>query len=147
AGGAGAYTLDVTVLPQVVSVRGSSLLPGVAGRPGGPVNSLVVTLQGDGLDPAAAQDPANYRVVLLAPGGDVVIPLSAARGAIYTSQAKVEVASGLTYPKAVQHTVTLFFDQALPAGTYRVELLPALQAAPYNAVEADLLGGDGHLVL
>src|SRR5262249_40510135 len=58
--GAGAYTLDIAVLPQVVSIQAYSLLPGVGDKPVGPINSLHITLQGARLDPTAAQNPANY---------------------------------------------------------------------------------------
>ena len=61
--GAGVYTLVIDVLPQVVGVEAQSILPGA------PATSLVLTLQGDRLDPGAAQDPANYRVVWLGPDG------------------------------------------------------------------------------
>src|SRR5207245_370980 len=54
--GAGAYTLDIDVLPQVATVQAESALPG------GPATSLVLTFQGDRLDPAAAQDPKNYTI-------------------------------------------------------------------------------------
>ena len=83
--GAGAYTLDIDVLPQVVSVEAQTLLPGQGGLPGGPTASLVVTLQGDRLDTATAEDPANYRVTWLGPDGrpgtadDQVIPSPARR--------------------------------------------------------------------
>ena len=46
------------MLPQVVSVKALSPIPG------GPVTSIVLTFQGDNLDPASAQDPANYTVIL-----------------------------------------------------------------------------------
>ena len=44
-------------------------LPGQGGQPGGPTSSLVLTFQGDRLDPATAQDPAHYRVTWLGPDG------------------------------------------------------------------------------
>ena len=58
----GVYTLDIDVLPQVVSVQALSPIPG------GPVTSIVLTFQGDRLDPASAEDPANYSVTFLGPG-------------------------------------------------------------------------------
>ena len=54
--GAGAYTLVIDVLPQVVSVEAQTLLPGTGGVAGGPTTSLVLTFQGDRLDPATAED-------------------------------------------------------------------------------------------
>jgi len=142
--GAGAYTLDVDVLPQVVSVQEQSVLPGA------PATSIVLTFQGDRLDPAAAQDPANYTVLWYKPDGTggltgrQVIPLSATSlPVVYDPSANLNVASGLTYPTAVRQTVTLLFDQPLPAGTYEIVLAPEIQAAVYNADEAGLLAGDG----
>jgi hypothetical protein len=145
--GSGAYTLDIDVLPQVVSVEAQPLLPGVGGNPGGPTASLVVTLQGDRLDPAAAEDPANYTVTWAGPDGlfgtadDQAIPLAAGPSAVYDPSANVDVASGTTYPTAVRQTVTLLFDQPLPAGSYQVTLAPAIQTAAFNADEAGLLSG------
>ena len=46
------------MLPQVVSVHALSPIPG------GPVTSIVLTFQGDNLDPTSAKDPANYTVTL-----------------------------------------------------------------------------------
>jgi hypothetical protein len=71
--GTGVYTLDIDVLPQIVSVQAVSPIPG------GPVTSIVLTLQGDDLDPTTAEDPANYTVVLLGPGGGVV-PIASSSG-------------------------------------------------------------------
>jgi hypothetical protein len=155
--GAGAYTLDIDTLPQVVSVEAQPLLPGQNGTPGGPTASLVVTLQGDRLDPASAQDPAHYTVTWLGPDGILggpdnhVIPVVATRGVVYDPSTNVDVASGKTYPTAVRQTVTLVFDQPLPAGSYQVELKPAIQTAPFNEDESALLsavaGLHGHPVV
>ncbi len=60
--GAGAYTLDIDVLPQVVSVQAQAVLAGA------PATSIVLTLQGDRLDPAAAQDPAELHRPLVQAG-------------------------------------------------------------------------------
>jgi len=141
---AGAYALDIDVLPQVVSVQAQSVLPGA------PATSIVLTLQGDRLDPATAQDPANYTVLSYRPGdlsavtGRQVIPLSASSlPVVYDASANLNVASGLTYPTAVRQTVTLLFDQPLSPGTYEIVLAPKIQAAVYNVDEAGLLAGDG----
>jgi len=138
--GSGVYTLDVDVLPQVVSVHALSPIPG------GPVTSIVLTFQGDSLDPAPAQDPANYSVILLGPGGGVV-PIAASSGGqpiVYDPGVNIDVTSGLTYPTAVDQTVTLLFTQPLAAGSYEIVLSPAIQAAAYNAAEAgELAPGDG----
>jgi hypothetical protein len=146
--GVGAYTLDVDVLPQVVSVEAQTLLPGQGGLPGGATASLVVTLQGDRLDPATAEDPANYTVTWLGPDGkagtadDQVIPLATGfQSVVYDPSANIDVASGKIHPTAVRQTVTLLFGQPLPAGSYQVTLAPAIQAAPFTADEASLLSG------
>jgi hypothetical protein len=147
--GAGAYTLDIDVLPQVVSVEAQPLLPGVSSNPGGPTASLVVTLQGDRLDPATAEDPANYTVTWAGPDGvlgtadDQVIPVAGGHSVVYDPSANVDVASGLTYPTAVRQTVTLLFANPLPAGSYKITLRPAIQAAPFNDQENGLLAGGG----
>jgi hypothetical protein len=159
--GSGAYTLDIDVLPQVVSVEAQALLPGATSSPGGPTASLVVTLQGDRLDPTTAENPANYQVTWLGPDGvlgtadDQVIPLApgsaGAPPVLYDPSANVDVASGTTYPTAVRQTVTLQFANPLPAGSYQVQLLPGIQTAPFNADEANLLtpvaGFHGHPVV
>jgi hypothetical protein len=155
--GAGAYTLDIDVLPQVVSVEAQTLLPGQTSAPGGPTASLVVTLQGDRLDPATAENPANYKVTWAGPDGlfgtadDQVLPVDATQGVVYDPSANVDVGSGLTYPTAVRQTVTLLFDQPLPAGSYQIVITPAVQAALFNAAEAGLLtpvpGFTGHALV
>jgi hypothetical protein len=145
--GAGAYTLDIDTLPQVVSVEAQPLLPGVSSNPGGPTASLVVTLQGDRLDPATAENPANYTVTWAGPDGllgtadDQVIPVASGHSVVYDPSANVDVASGLTYPTAVRQTVTLLFSNPLPAGSYQVTLRPAIQTAPFNDQESSLLSG------
>ena len=158
--GAGAYTLDLDVLPQLVSVEAQPPLPGQGGQPGGPTSSLVLTFQGDRLDPATAQDPAHYRVTWLGPDGrpdtadDQVIPISSIAGSqsvVYDPSANVDVASGKQYPTAVHQTVTLLFAGSLPTGSYRVELSPAILTAPFNEEEQDLLADEsqfaGHPVV
>ncbi len=147
--GSGIYTLDIDVLPQVVSVHALSPIPG------GPVTSIVLTFQGDSLDPAAAENPENYTVIYLGPGPSTVVPIAATAGGqpiIYNPGLNVDVTSGLTYATAVDQTVTLFFAQALPPGSYQIELSRSIQAAAFNAAEAgDLATGDdsfaGHPVV
>lgn len=143
--GAGAYTLDIDVLPQVVAVEAESVLPG------GPATSLVVTLQGDRLNRATAQDPANYTVTWLGPddlagtADDRVIPVAALGGGqpvVYSPSSNVDVASGLAYPTAVRHTITLLFAQPLPPGSYEVKLSAQIQADPASGDEAGMLAGD-----
>jgi hypothetical protein len=152
--GSGAYTLDIDTLPQVVSIEAQALLPGATSNPGGPTTSLVVTLQGDRLDPPPAENPANYQVTWLGPDGllgtadDQVLP---AASVLYDPSTNIAVGSGTTYPTAVRQTVTLVFNQALPAGSYQIVLTPAIQTAPFNAGEAALLtplaGFTGHPVV
>jgi hypothetical protein len=141
AAGSGVYTLDIDVLPQVVSVQALSPIPG------GPVTSIVLTFQGDRLDPASAQDPANYSVTFLGPGTEKVVPIAATNGGqpiIYDPGVNVDLTSGLTYPTAVLQTVTLLFAQPLAPGSYAITLAPAIQAAAFNAAEAgELAPGDG----
>jgi hypothetical protein len=152
--GFGAYTLDIDVLPQVASVQALSALPG------GPATSIVVTFQGDRLDPATAENPANYVVTWFGPDGqqgtadDQVIPVAAVGGGqpiVYDPSTNVEVGSGLTYPTAVRQTVTLLFASPLPAGNYEIKLGPDIQAAPLSPEEAASLAGDpsfaGHPVV
>ncbi len=146
--GYGAYTLDIDVLPQVVSVQAESLLPGVSG----PMTSLVITLQGDRLDAASAEDPSNYVVTWL--DGNQMIPIRAAGAAkaiTYDPGANLDVATGRTFPTAVRQTVTLVFDQALPEGSYRVEFAPAIRTADFSGDEGSLLasaaGITGHTIV
>lgn len=151
--GFGAFTPIIDVLPQAVSLEAHTLLPGDAVAVGGPTASLVLTFQGDRLDPASAQNPAHYTVTFL--GGDDALgggddqPITVAE-AIYNPGANRDVSSGRTFPTAVRQTVNLLFDAALPAGSYRVELSSAIQSQPFNAQElsqlADLPGVSGHPV-
>ena len=102
--GFGAYTLDVDVLPQVLSVRAEAPLPGAGDT------SLVITVQGARLDPTAAEDPRNYKVIwdgqdgLRGTGDDQVIPIApgtaGAPSVIYDSEANTQVGVGLTFPTA-----------------------------------------------
>jgi hypothetical protein len=149
--GSGAFTLVVDVLPQLVKVEAGSILPG------GAATTLTLTFQGDRLDPATAEDPANYTIVWLGPDGqggtadDVRQRLAqVARPVVYNPGANVVISSGRTYPTAVRQTVTLLFDEPLPAGAYRIEVAPAVQAADVNEHEAGLLvprqGLSGHPV-
>jgi hypothetical protein len=140
--GVGVYTLDIDVLPQVVSVQALSPIPD------GPVTSLVLTFQGDRLDPASAQGPANYTVTFLGPGGiEADVPIAATSGGqpiVYDPGVNVDLSSGLTYPTAVQQTVTLLFARPLAPGSYRITLSPAIQTAPFDPAEvASLAPGDG----
>jgi hypothetical protein len=151
--GAGAYTLDIDVLPQVVSVEAQTLLPGQGSLPGGATASLVVTLQGDRLDPATAENPANYSVTWLGPDGkagtpdDQVIPLATGfKSVVYDPSANLDVASGTIHPTAVRQTVTLLFSEPLPAGSYQITFAPAIQAAPFSADESSMLSGGHSLV-
>ncbi len=151
--GAGAYTLDIDVLPQVVSVEAQTLLPGQGALPGGATASLVVTLQGDRLDPTTAGNPANYTVTWLGPDGtagtadDQLIRLATNfQSVVYDPSANVDVASGKVQPTAVRQTVTLLFANPLPAGSYQVTLSSAIQAAPFTAPETTLLSASAALV-
>ncbi|HKB40001.1 MAG TPA: hypothetical protein VKD72_26430, partial [Gemmataceae bacterium] len=152
--GAGAYTLDIDVLPQLVSVESQPLLPGQGQNPGGPTASLVLTFQGDRLDPATAEHPANYRVTWLGPDGiagtadDQVIPIQGGTGnksVVYDPSTNVSVASGNVYPTAIRQTVTLLFTDPLPAGSYQIELSPAIQTAAFNEDELGLIAGSTSL--
>jgi FG-GAP-like repeat len=158
--GAGAFTLDINVLPQVVSIESQPLLPGQGAQPGGPTASLVLTFQGDRLDPLTAQDPGNYRIVWLGPDGlfgtadDQQIAIqsgSGNRSVVYDPSTNVQVASGNVYPTAIRQTVTLLFTGSLPAGSYRIELSPAIQSDLFNSDEGSFLTGSpglsGHPVV
>jgi hypothetical protein len=140
--GAGAYTLDIDVLPQVVSVESQPLLPGLGQNPGGPTASLVITFQGDRLDPATAEDISNYQVTWLGPDGvagtadDQVLSI---QSAVYDPSTNVNIASGNVYPTAIRQTVTLLFADPLPAGSYQIELSPTIQTAAFNDREPDLI--------
>ena len=146
---AGAYTLDISVLPQLVSVQGQSLFAATNGAPGGATASLVLGFQGERLNVKAAENPKNYVVTWLGPDGisdtadDQVIPIAAsgasgiaeAKPVVYDASANIDVVSGLTYPTAVHQTVTLLFKNPLPAGAYRVQVRPAVGATPFNESE------------
>jgi hypothetical protein len=152
--GSGAYTLDIDVLPQAVSARALPLLPGATSAPGGPTASLVVTLQGDRLDPATAQNTANYTITWLGPDGiagtadDQVIPISSV---VYDPSTNVDISTGTVQPTAVKQTLTFLFTQPLPAGSYQIQIRPAVQTAAFNSDEAGLLtpasGFTGHPVV
>ena len=152
--GFGAYTLIIDVLPQVVSIESQALLPGTTENPGGPTTSLVITLQGDRLDPSTVQHVPNYTVKhagadnALDTADDQIIPITEV---IYSPSTNVDISSGLTFPTAVRQTITLLFDDALPAGSYRIDLSPNIETAPFNEQEADLLadapGITGHPVV
>ncbi len=137
--GFGAYTLDIDVLPQVVSVQAESALPG------GPATSLVLTFQGDRLDPTTATLASNYVITV---GGVQVVPVSVT----LDPEANTAVAgNGLTYATATRQTVTLSFAAPLPVGTYEIALQPGILAAPYSTSEAGILVPDsllgGHVLV
>jgi hypothetical protein len=139
AGGAGAYTLVIDILPQVVSITPQWVLPGVNGQPAGPVTSLVITLQGDRLDRTLAENPANYGVISLGDGSPGrQIPVASV---VYDPGANTQVSVGRTYPDTVRQTITLVFANALPVGVYEIDLSPALQTAAFNSNESNLLVG------
>lgn len=152
--GFGVYTLSIDVLPQIVGVQALSVLPTADGQSSGPVSSLLITLQGDRLDRATAENPANYRVIWFGPDGlagtadDSVIPLSTdANAVIYNQGANVNVSAGRTLPAATRQTITLNFDNPLPAGSYRIEV-SGIQTDDFNGFEDGLLvaanGFGGH---
>lgn len=153
--GYGAYTLDADVLPRLLSVEAPSFLPGVDGRPAGPTSSLVLTFQGDRLDQASAEDPANYTVTYLGRDGiagtrdDRVLRPDAAvdQPVVYNPSANVDISTGRQYATAVRQTVTLQFANALPPGSYRVTLSPHIVSASFNANEPGLLGTSRHPVV
>ncbi len=130
------------MLPQLVAVSADALLPGIGTQPGGPSAILVLTLQGDRLEPDTADNPANYTVAFLGPDGlpgtadDEVLPV---RDVVYNPDANVDVSSGQTIPEAVRQTVTLLFDRALPPGSYAIEISPDVQATPFNSAEVQLV--------
>jgi len=141
--GTGAYTLDIDVLPQAVSVESQPLLPGQGQNPGGPTASLVITFQGDRLDPATAE--GNQQLP-----GHLARPRRSCRHGrrsgdcrperpVYDPSTNVSVASGNVYPTAIRQTVTLLFTDPLPAGSYQIELMPAIQTAAFNDREPALV--------
>jgi hypothetical protein len=140
--GFGAYTLDIDVLPQVVSAQAQSPLPG------DPLTSIVLTLQGDRLDPASAENPSNYTVYQLGADGNPVgspIPLAQTVGlepVVYDDSDNLQVATGRAFPTAVRQTITLYFDKPLTAGaSYLVALAPSIQTASLGPLEAGTLAG------
>jgi hypothetical protein len=152
--GSGAYTLDLDVLPQLVSARAQPILPpGRDGHPTGPTASIVLNFQGDRLDPAAAAEPANYRVTWLGrdravgTADDQVVPLGGEGSrVVYNPGSNVDVPTGREFPTAVHQTVTLVFARPLPAGSYLVELSPAVGSEAFTADEPGLLAtGEGGL--
>ncbi|MCO6455678.1 MAG: VCBS repeat-containing protein [Pirellulaceae bacterium] len=148
-GGSGAFTPIINVLPQVVSIEAQAFLPGIGPNPGGPTTSIVVTLQGDRLDPRTAEDPANYTVTSFGPdrlfgtADDRRIDL---QQIVYSPGTNVSVSSGRTFPTAVRQTVTLATSEALPAGSYRVDLSAGIRTEDFNDQEADQLADTADLV-
>ncbi len=140
--GTGTYVLAIDVLPQVVSVRGDALLPGVNGKPGGPVSSLVLALQGDRLDSTAATDPKNFQVVFLGPDGllgtsdDQVLPIASV---VYNPDVNANVSSAQSLSTNVTQSITLLFDDALPPGNYSILVSSNVGSALFNARENDQL--------
>jgi hypothetical protein len=122
--------------------------------PGGPTTSIIISLQGDRLDPAAAEDTSNYIVTFL--GADETLGtaddrmLSVAE-AVYAPGANVGINSGTERPENIRQTVTLLFDEALPAGDFRIQVSPNVQAAAFSEEELGLLtpraGFTGHPVV
>ncbi|HEY7088349.1 MAG TPA: FG-GAP-like repeat-containing protein, partial [Tepidisphaeraceae bacterium] len=149
---AGAYTLDIATLPQLVSARGQALLPGINGFTGGPTSSLVLTFQGDRLDQTVAEDPGNYLITWLGPDGlagtaddrRIPIEIGEAQAVVYNPGANVDVSTGLAYPTAVHQTVTLLFKDPLPAGSYRIQVSKNVVTAAFNEAEG---GVDPHPVV
>ena len=148
-GNFGAYTLDIDVLPQIVSAQAESPLPG------GPITSIVLTLQGDRLDPTNAQNPQSYVVYQLGANGAPIgaaIPLADdpnTQSVVYDSGANIDVVTGRTFPTAVRQTITLDFAQPLTAGaSYAIFLAGDIGAADLNAGEcsglADVQGMGVH---
>lgn len=61
---------------------------------------------------------------------------------IANPSSNVDVSGGQTFATAIRQTVTLAFDQPLPAGSYRVEVSPTVQTRPFNSTEAARLEAD-----
>jgi hypothetical protein len=135
--GTGIFTLDVIALPQVARVEAVALLPGQGGVPGGPTTSLVLTLQGARLYPTAAQDPYLYYLTWLGPDG--VLHTADDRGVGVVPDQGIIYDPGAASPTGVGQTITLFFADPLPAGSYVLELRPDIQAAPFTEDEAFFL--------
>jgi hypothetical protein len=136
----------------VTGAESAFLLPNEAGLPAGHTTKIVLTLQGDRLDPATAENKTNYRVTWLGPDGqrgtpdDQVIPLSSApQAVVYSPSSNVIPGTGRTHPTAVRQTITLLFDAPLPAGSYLIDLSPQIQTADFNPDEDGLLSDGGSL--
>ena len=88
-------------------------------------------------------------------GGDGhVIPLSSGlHPVVYSTQANVQIVSGLAYPTAVeQNDHPALRSAPCRAGNYEIDLGPALQVAASSADEVNLLasgagGVDGHPIV
>ena len=154
--GSGAYTLVIDTLPQLVDVEPLTLLPG------GPTTSLELVFQGERLNAATAEVPANYHVVWLGPDGvegggdDQEIPVgidlpAGSRPVVYNPGSNVDVASGLVHPTSVRQTVTLLFGHPLHSGTYKVVVTSNVLSAEFNSDETSLVtpsaGLNGHPVV
>ena len=151
------YTLDIDVLPRSFP-RVAATPAGRRRQAGGATASLVLTLQGDRLDPATAEDPTNYTVTWLGPDGlcgtadDQVIPFADGPGRRLRPQHQRGRRQREDLPTAVRQTVTLLFADPLPAGSYRIDLTARLQTAAFNADEltcwpaAGLHGASGRRV-
>jgi hypothetical protein len=112
------------------------------------VTSLVITLQGDRLDPTTAQVAKNYVITWAGPDhtfgtadDQVLVPSAGADGeaVLYDPGANVDIATGRQFPTAVRQTVTLTFADPMPAGNYEAVLKPGIQTAPYSSTEGNLL--------
>lgn len=160
--GSGAYTLIVNTLPQVAAIQAQRLLAGSGDQSGGPTTSIVIVLQGDRLDAAAAENPDNYRVTWLGADGvkgggdDRMIGVgeglpASARAVVYSPDSNFEVSSGPTLPSKVQQTVTLRFAEGLPPGNYEVALSNDVVATAFNSEEMAALsprdGFHGHALV
>jgi hypothetical protein len=142
--GAGTFALDIDVLPQVVQVAAQALEVDSKGQPTGPINSLVITFQGDQLQQLAAETVTNYQVTLVSPSGDQRI--TDLLSVVLDTGADTQIASGRAFASTIEQTVTLIFASPLAPGSYRVDLSPALQSVPFTTDEADLLSGGHSLV-
>ena len=154
--GSGAYTLVIDTLPRLVEVEPLTLLPG------GPTTSLELVFQGERLNAATAEVPANYQVIWLGSNGvegggdDQEIPVgidlpAGSRPVIYNPGSNVDVASGLVHPTSVRQTVTLLFAHPLLPGTYKVVVKKNVLSAEFNSDETAMItpsaGLNGHPVV